>query len=480
MVPGVPRNLQLVSAAGMTPMAPHPIGQPLGEAFAGFGTDGVRGRVGDQVTPALAMQLGYWCGQVFKADGPVVIGMDSRCSGPMITAALTAGLTAAGRQVWTLGLCPTPAVPGTVRRTGAAGGLMVSASHNPPHDNGIKIFGASGAKLPKRQQEAIAAGLRGDPGVPDRGLAATGMVHERPGLLLDYQNALMQSVAGRRLEGCRIVLDLCWGSATACGEAVFRELGATVQVLHGTPNGDRINMGCGSTHLEPLQQAVLSSGATMGFAFDGDADRMLAVDGRGRIVDGDQILYLWGSALLEAGDLPERRLVATVMSNLGFERAWQARGGVLERTAVGDQYVHQAMEELGAGLGGEQSGHILSARHGMSGDGLLTALQVASLIHGGGATLADWLDTSFQPYPQLLVNVTVPDRQRRQQWQQCEPLRQAVEQAEVAMAGQGRVLVRASGTEPLLRVMVEAAEQAAVDHWAQTLAAAAEQHLNAA
>jgi phosphoglucosamine mutase len=197
-------------------------------------------------------------------------------------------------------------------------------------------------------------------------------------------------------------------------------------------------------------------------------------------VDGDQILYLWGSALLEAGTLPEARIVATVMSNLGFERAWQARGGVLERTAVGDQYVHRAMEELGAGLGGEQSGHILSARHGMSGDGLLSALQVATLLHGQGQTLADWLDSSFRPYPQTLVNVRVVDRARRQQWQQCDPLRHAVEQAESEMAGQGRVLVRASGTEPLLRVMVEAADDAVVQHWATQLAATADQHLNAA
>ncbi|MFZ9270668.1 MAG: phosphoglucosamine mutase [Prochlorococcaceae cyanobacterium] len=464
----------------MTSGAPHPIGAPLGEAFTGFGTDGVRGRVGEQVTPALALQLGYWCGQVLKAEGPVVIGMDSRSSGPMLAAALSAGLTAAGRQVWNLGLCPTPAVPLSVRRTGAAGGLMVSASHNPPHDNGIKVFGASGAKLPKVQQQAIEAGLRGDPIARDHGFAPIGTVHERPGLLLDYQNSLWQSVAGQRLDGCRIVLDLCWGSATACSEVVFRALGAEVQVLHGTADGQRINVGCGSTHLEPLRQAVMASGAAMGFAFDGDADRMLAVDGRGRVFDGDQILYLWGSALLEADELPDRRLVATVMSNLGFERAWQAKGGLLERTAVGDQYVHQAMEELGAGLGGEQSGHILSARHGMSGDGLLTALQVATLIQARGLTLAEWLDQSFAAYPQLLVNVTVSDRERRTQWHQCEPLREAIEQAEVSMGAEGRVLVRASGTEPLLRVMVEAASQADVDHWAQSLAQLADTHLNAA
>ena len=342
-----------------------------------------------------------------------------------------------------MGLCPTPAVPGAIRRLSASGGLMVSASHNPPHDNGIKVFGASGAKLSRAQQQVVEAGLAGVPGKASaaQGFSGVGRVRDRSDLLADYQRALVASVMGRRLEGCKIVLDLCWGSAAACGEAVFQALGADLTVLHGTADGERINVDCGSTHLDQLRQAVLNQGASMGFAFDGDADRMLAVDGKGRVVDGDQILYLWGSDLLAKGQLPAQRIVATVMSNLGFERAWQAKGGVLERTAVGDQYVHQAMEQMGAGLGGEQSGHILSARNGMSGDGLLTALQVATLLHQGGQSLADWMDNSFQPYPQTLVNVTVPDRQRRQQWKQCYPLRLAVEQAEAAMAGEGRVLV---------------------------------------
>jgi len=355
---------------------------------------------------------------------------------------------------------------------------MVSASHNPPHDNGIKVFGASGAKLVAARQQAIEAGLQGRTAPPP--LHGSGREVPRPDLLAAYTESLQASTGGQRLDGARVVLDLCWGSATACGEELFRSMGAEVLVLHGEPDGERINQGCGSTHLEPLKRAVLESGADMGFAFDGDADRMLGVDGRGRVVDGDHTLYLWGSALRREGQLPDDRLVATVMSNLGFERAWQASGGVLERTDVGDQHVHAAMEALGAGLGGEQSGHILSARHGMSGDGLLTALQVATLIHGGGLKLAEWMDGSFQPYPQRLVNVTVPDRQRRQQWQECEPLRLAVAEAEAAMAGHGRVLVRASGTEPLLRVMVEAAEQSQVDHWSESLAAAAEEHLNRA
>ena len=469
--------------------APQPLGAPLGDSVAGFGTDGIRGLVGTAITPALALQMGFWCGVVLPPEGPVLIGTDSRLSGPMLVAALTAGLAAAGREVWQLGLCPTPAVPGTIRRVGAAGGLMVSASHNPPQDNGIKVFGPGGAKLDRERQRAIEAGLRGDGGVP--GAAAEeanpprvhfcgdGAVSHRPDLMAAYHQSLIDSVAGQRLDGCPIVLDLCWGSATACGAAVFAELGADLTVLHGTPDGARINQDCGSTHLESLRRAVLETGAAMGFGFDGDADRVLAVDGQGRIVDGDHVLYLWGSALRDAGELPDDRIVATVMSNLGFERAWQAGGGTLERTAVGDQHVHAAMEALGAGLGGEQSGHILSARHGLSGDGLLTALQVATLVHGRGQTLAEWMEGSFRPYPQRLVNVRVPDRQRRLGWQDCEPLRQAVAEAETAMAGQGRVLVRASGTEPLLRVMVEAAESEQVQYWTGRLAAMAETHLNA-
>jgi phosphoglucosamine mutase len=468
--------------------APQPLGAPLGDSVAGFGTDGIRGCVGTAITPALALQMGFWSGLVLPPEGPVVIGSDSRLSGPMLVAALSAGLAAAGREVWQLGLCPTPAVPGTIRRVGAAGGLMVSASHNPPQDNGIKVFGPGGAKLDRERQRAIEAGLRGDGGMQGAGVEGAnpaqvpfrgdGAVSHRPDLMAAYHQSLLDSVAGQRLDGCPIVLDLCWGSATACGAAVFAELGADLTVLHGSPDGARINQDCGSTHLESLRQAVLQTGAAMGFGFDGDADRMLAVDGQGRIVDGDHVLYLWGSALRDAGELPDDRIVATVMSNLGFERAWQAGGGRLERTAVGDQHVHAAMEALGAGLGGEQSGHILSARHGLSGDGLLTALQVATLVHGRGQTLAEWMEGSFRPYPQRLQNVRVPDRQRRLAWQDCEPLCQAVAEAEAAMAGQGRVLVRASGTEPLLRVMVEAAEAEQVQYWTDRLAAMADTHLN--
>jgi phosphoglucosamine mutase len=464
----------------MADWARFPIGQPLAPGQAHFGTDGIRGRVGELITPLLALQLGYWSGQVFASGGPVVIGRDSRSSGPMLVAALAAGLTAAGREVFDLGLCPTPAVPGAIRRLGASGGLMVSASHNPPGDNGIKAFGACGAKLAKAQQAAIEAGLQGRSAQVLQQLAGDGRLWDRADLMADYRDSLLASVDGARLDGIKLVLDLCWGSATSCGEELFRQLGAELTVLHGSPDGRQINQACGSTHLEPLRAAVLEQGAAMGFAFDGDADRMLAVDGKGRVVDGDQVLYLWGQELMAQGRLPHNRIVATVMSNLGFERAWQRRGGLLERTAVGDQYVYAAMEEHGAALGGEQSGHILAAEYGMSGDGLLTALQVATLVARQGGSLADWMDGSFSPYPQKLVNVTVADRGRRSGWAQCQPLQEAVLAADAAMAGSGRVLVRASGTEPLLRVMVEAAHQADVDHWCAHLAALADRHLNPA
>ena len=464
----------------MADWARFPIGQPLAPGQAHFGTDGIRGRVGELITPLLALQLGYWSGQVFASGGPVVIGRDSRSSGPMLVAALAAGLTAAGREVFDLGLCPTPAVPGAIRRLGASGGLMVSASHNPPGDNGIKAFGACGAKLAKAQQAAIEAGLQGRAAQVEQAIVGDGRLWDRADLMADYRDSLLASVDGARLDGIKLVLDLCWGSATSCGAELFRQLGAELTVLHGSPDGRQINQACGSTHLEPLRAAVLEQGAAMGFAFDGDADRMLAVDGKGRVVDGDQVLYLWGQQLMAQGRLPHNRIVATVMSNLGFERAWQRRGGLLERTAVGDQYVYAAMEEHGAALGGEQSGHILAADYGMSGDGLLTALQVATLVARQGGSLADWMDGSFSPYPQKLVNVTVADRGRRSGWAQCQPLQEAVLAAEAAMAGSGRVLVRASGTEPLLRVMVEAAHQADVDHWCAHLAALADRHLNPA
>ena len=440
----------------------------------GFGTDGIRGVAGEQLTPLLALQVGYWAGRVLDPPGPVLLGMDSRSSGPMLAAALSAGLTAAGREVWDLGLCPTPAVARLVALTGATAGLMISASHNPPADNGIKLFGNGGTKLTAIQRQGIEAGLAG---AWEQTFTAAADVHRRSDLLRRYVTALKQSLQCPDLSGLRVVLDLCWGAATVCTEELFRSLGAEVIVLHGRPDGRRINVDCGSTAMAPLATAVLAHGADCGFAFDGDADRVLAVDERGRPVDGDHILFLWGSALAAADLLPERRLVATIMSNLGFERAWRADGGTLLRTPVGDQHVQAEMARTGTVLGGEQSGHILCAHHGSVGDGLMTALQLARILCAADSSFSSLVDAAFVAYPQKLTNVPVPDRNLRSNWRACKPLRQALERAEQAMADQGRVLVRPSGTEPLLRVMIEATDQATVDHWSETLAAMAAHHL---
>ncbi len=442
-----------------------------------FGTDGIRGRFGDLLTPALAQQVGYWAGQVLRntATGPVIVGQDSRNSSDELAAAIACGLTTAGLDVWNLGLCPTPAVAYLTSISGAAGGVMISASHNPPEDNGIKFFGSNGAKLASTLQAEIELGLRSG---AEPAITAAGIYYQRPELVDTYAAALYQPLLTQtNLKGLRIVLDLAWGAAAQIGAEVFRQLGADVIALHDTPDGDRINVNCGSTHLGLLKTAVEEYQADLGFAFDGDADRAMAVDARGRVVDGDYILFLWGKALRERGLLPENMLVSTVMANLGFERAWQQQGGTLIRTAVGDQYVQAEMQKRGAMLGGEQSGHILSPHYGVSGDGLLTALHLATLVQQSGVSLAELRDQSFQTYPQLLQNVRVEDRDRRLNWKECEAVQNAIAQAEAEMGDQGRILVRASGTEPVIRVMVEAASADLAQTWTKYLVETVERHL---
>ncbi len=454
-----------------------PLALPVGKLF---GTDGIRGRAGNLLTAPLAFQVGYRAGQVLKTaeTGPMILGQDSRNSSDMLSAALSAGLASAGLEVWNLGLCPTPAVAYLANRLGATGGVMISASHNPPEDNGIKFFGGTGSKLAPELQAQIETALRSPLDETSAPISNVGLCCDRPELLQDYVAALHQPFQPQvSLAGLKIVLDLAWGAAANLGETVFRQMGAEVICLHDAPDGDRINVNCGSTHLAPLKAAVLEHQADMGFAFDGDADRVMAVDSQGRVIDGDYILFLWGNALRQAGQLPNHTLVSTVMANLGFERAWQAQGGTLVRTAVGDQYVHAEMVQRGAKLGGEQSGHILCPHYSVSGDGMLTALHLAALVKRAGMSLAQLRDQSFQTYPQLLRNVRVEDRDRRLNWQTCEPLQRAIALAEADMGDRGRILVRASGTEPVIRVMVEAAHADLVDHWTTYLVSVVETHL---
>ena len=452
-----------------------------------FGTDGIRGHAGQLLNAPLTLQIGFWAGQVLQSEAStsrlVIMGQDSRNSSDMLAMALSAGLTAAGLEVWNLGLCPTPGVAYLTRESEAIGGVMISASHNPPADNGIKFFGSDGAKLPLDLQARIEAALRGKVQIAIPAHPTWGHYHHRPDLLDDYVQSLQQPLrsgqfADLPLKGMRVVLDLAWGAAVQLAPAVFRAMGAEVICLHAQPDGNRINVGCGSTHLSPLKAVVAQHQADLGFAFDGDADRVLAVDHQGRTIDGDYILYFWGQALQKEHKLPDNTIISTVMSNLGFERAWQRLGGQLIRTAVGDQHVHAEMLRRGAMLGGEQSGHILCRHYGVGGDGLLTALHLAALVQQKGHSLAEWVDQSFQTYPQLLCNVRVENCDRRHNWQQCDALQTAIAQAQAAMGNQGRVLIRASGTEPVIRVMVEAATSELTQQWADNLVLAVQHYSN--
>ena len=438
-----------------------------------FGTDGIRSRAGDLLTAPLALQVGFWAGQILRQSqlGAVVLGQDSRNSSPMIASALAAGLTSAGMDVWDIGLCPTAAVAYMAGDAETAGGIMISASHNPPADNGIKFFGADGTKLGKKIQAEIEQALR-------QGSCANafnpgnqwGTTYQRPELVQRYVDFLHQPFSAQNyLSGMRIVLDLAWGAAACVAQGIFEAAGAEVMTIHGYPDGNRINVNCGSTHLTSLKAAVAEHEADIGFAFDGDADRVMAVDSQGRVVNGDYILYFWGQTLQQTGQLPDNTIISTVMANLGFERAWERLGGSLIRTNVGDQYVHAEMVARGAMLGGEQSGHILCHHYSLTGDGILTALHLANWLKHAECCLPTLIDQSFAPYPQRLKNVCVVDREKRSNWADCEPVQRAIAQAEANMGDQGRVLVRASGTEPLIRVMVEAANADLVDHWTDTL-----------
>ena len=452
-----------------------------------FGTDGIRGKAGSLLNAPFTLQLGYWAGKVLQeaasSKGPIIIGQDSRNSSDMLSMAIAAGLTTAGLEVWHLGLCPTPCVAAITNMSEAAGGIMISASHNPPEDNGIKFFGNKGTKLEDALTASIEQKIRQAYKLQAQGQnnltnSQWGKHYHRPELVWQYVDLLETSLPEScDFRGMRIVLDLAWGASVEVAPAIFKQLGAEVISLHQLANGDRINVNCGSTHLESLKQAVIENQADLGFAFDGDADRVMAVDSQGRVVDGDYILYLWGDRLRAEQKLPDDLIVATVMANLGFERAWQQKGGKLQRTPVGDRHVQAAMWRTGAMLGGEQSGHILCHHHGVSGDGIQTALHLTSLVRQSDISLSELVDYSFQTYPQILRNVRVEDRERRSKWQECQPLQQAIAQAETAMGEQGRILVRASGTEPLIRVMVEAVDGELTNYWCDRLVGVVEEHL---
>ncbi|WP_394555309.1 phosphoglucosamine mutase (plasmid) [Priestia aryabhattai] len=422
-----------------------------------FGTDGVRGVANVELTPELAFKLGKSAGYVLTKNmkeqtmrPAFVVGRDTRISGSMLETALISGLTSSGVNVIQLGIVPTPAVAYITKQL-ASGGVMISASHNPYQDNGIKFFNQDGYKLLDEVELEIEHYLDRLDDIP---VCAGGDI----GTILSYKNAanfyveFLKNSISTSLEGLNIVLDCANGAATTVAPTLFESLGATVHVLSASPNGVNINVDCGSTHPEELQRKVVELEADLGLAFDGDADRLIAVDETGAVVDGDQILYICAKALRLKGKLANQTVVSTVMSNFGFQKALNELGVNSVQTNVGDRYVLEEMMKKGYTLGGEQSGHIIFLDLNTTGDGILSALQLSSIVKESSMSITELL-SGFKKYPQQLVNVKVKDKKA---WESHPAIRNAIKEAETVLADNGRVLVRASGTENLVRVMVEA------------------------
>ncbi|MGN6610736.1 MAG: phosphoglucosamine mutase [Angustibacter sp.] len=442
-----------------------------------FGTDGVRGVANRDVTAELALDLSVAAAHVLADTGAfaghrpfAVVGRDPRASGEFLSAAVIAGLASAGVDVLDVGVLPTPAVAFLTGARGADLGVMLSASHNAMPDNGIKFFARGGHKLDDAIEDAIEQRLR-EPWQRPTG-AAVGRVRADAQAADDYVAHLL-SVLPHRLDGLHVVVDCAHGAASSVAPRLLREAGARVVVIGGEPDGLNINDGYGSTHLEPLQAAVVEQGADLGVALDGDADRCLAVDGAGQVVDGDQIMAILALALRERGALAGDTLVATVMSNLGLMQAMQREGISVEQTAVGDRYVLERMRSGGFTLGGEQSGHVIFTDHGTTGDGELTALLLASRVAQTGRSLGE-LAQVMQRLPQVMVNVRDVDKARAAD---DDDVLAAVQAVESELAGTGRVLLRPSGTEPLVRVMVEAGEAAQAQALADRLAVVVRERL---
>lgn len=436
-----------------------------------FGTDGVRGEANVELTPELAFKLGRFGGYVLsqhEEETPLVfVGRDTRISGEMLEHALIAGLLSVGIRVYKLGVIATPGVAYLVRTEKASAGVMISASHNPALDNGIKFFGGDGFKLDDDRELEIEALLDADEDtLPRPSAQGLGTVMEYPEGLRKYQEFLVST--GVQLEGMHVVLDTANGAASTSARQIFADLGAQLTVIGENPDGLNINDGVGSTHPEHLQEKVKEVGAAIGLAFDGDSDRLIAVDENGEIVDGDKIMYIIGSYLSSKGLLEKNTIVTTVMSNLGFHKALDAKGIQKEITAVGDRYVVEEMRKSGYNLGGEQSGHVVIMDYNTTGDGQLTGVQLTKIMQETGKKLSE-LAAEVTIYPQKLVNIRV-ENSMKDKAMEVPAIREIIEKMEAEMAGNGRILVRPSGTEPLLRVMAEAPTHEEVDYYVDTIA----------
>ena len=441
-----------------------------------FGTDGVRGVANRDLLPDDLVALGRVAAEVLRPD-TVVVGRDTRRSGPMLEAALVAGFASAGASVVTLGVAPTPVVAHWASRNGWAG-AVVSASHNPAADNGVKLFSAGGLKLTDEQQEQIEELLGGQPGAGDDAPtgAGVGMVESEPEPFEEYVAHLGAAVEGRTLAGLRIAIDCANGAATPVAAAALRVLGADVVVVGDRPDGLNINDGVGSNHPEQVADLTVASGAHLGVAFDGDADRLVAVDERGAVIDGDRLLAMFAPDMAKRGRLPRDTVVLTVMSNLGLRQALAGHGiGVVE-TPVGDRFVLEALAGGGYALGGEQSGHLVFADLATTGDGVMSAVLLADLLARSGGPLSALAGPAMHRLPQVLVNVEVSPPADRA----VDDIAHLVRAEQRVLGDHGRILVRSSGTEPLVRVMVEAPSvelaEAVAEHLAGEVARRAGRH----
>ena len=419
-----------------------------------FGTDGFRGEANENLTVEHAYKvgryLGWYYGQEHKAK--VAIGKDTRRSSYMFEYALVAGLTASGADAYLLHVTTTPSVSYVVKSEDFDCGIMITASHNPFYDNGIKIINSYGYKVEAEVENKVEAYIDGE--IPELPLAKK----EHIGRTVDYAMGRNRyighliSIATKSFKDMKVGLDLANGSATTVAKGVFDALGAKTYVMSNEPDGFNINTDCGSTHIEHLQKFVVENGLAVGFAYDGDADRCLAVDEKGNLVDGDQIMYLCGCYMKERGELNNNTVVTTVMSNMGLYKALDAKGIAYEQTAVGDKYVFENMQKNNHSLGGENSGHIIFSKHAMTGDGILTSLKIMEVMLEKKQSLSELLK-DMKIYPQVLKNVRVRDKKEAREDAEVQA---AVKAGEAKLAGDGRILLRESGTEPLIRVMAEA------------------------
>lgn len=437
-----------------------------------FGTDGVRGVANEELTPTLAMELGQAGAYVLTRENEhkptIMVGCDTRISGDMLANALMAGACSVGANVVYVGVVPTPAVAYLTRKYKVDAGVVISASHNPVEFNGIKFFDGNGYKLPDALEDEIEELIKsGMEGVKFPTGSSVGKIKYRTDAREEYINHAMKAIPVN-LEGKKIVVDCAEGAAFYTSVEALKELGASVVAIHNNPDGTNINANCGSTHMGELMARVVYEGADIGLAFDGDADRLLAVDEKGRRVDGDQIMAIVGNHMKNQGILKDNTIVATVMSNLGFFLMGKAHGIHIEQTKVGDRYVLERMKEIGANLGGEQSGHIIFLDENTTGDGLLSALHLLQVLVETGKSLSE-LASIMEVLPQALVNARVPNH-KKESYMEYPEIAEAIEALSGKFAGEGRVLIRPSGTEPLVRVMIEGKDQQQIEKEARNLA----------